>query len=357
MTASGAGRLVSTGHRMLWLERHLRRTPGLNGILATYQGMLTNPHSRLASILDSLAPSSLYGSGRVAHLLGRSSDETPMSDHWRWQSNASPDAASSVIAKSSYETIPDSMGATAPAPTEWLNLEAMTALPRLEEVVQLPEAYLLSARLARQRPERGRVGATAASDHVSESATPRTRPVRVASEVLKSGLRFLSGPTPSRGIRYIPSLVDPEIQRPSGRPDALDGKSVSPEIDIQRLTHWSNEPEKGNVRLSRGGAGLLSILRHNLAPEPAPAELPLTTPHQNSEAPMAERFAGQYTSDPQPISEGAEHSFLPGDYGLDSWNMGQVPQELSQLQLDQVLDTLAERLELVLLRTYGTSRR
>jgi hypothetical protein len=42
---------------------------------------------------------------------------------------------------------------------------------------------------------------------------------------------------------------------------------------------------------------------------------------------------------------------------LDAWGGGEAPQQLSSEHIEQIMDALAEQLEIALLRTYGTTRR
>jgi hypothetical protein len=102
----------------------------------------------------------------------------------------------------------------------------------------------------------------------------------------------------------------------------------------------------------------MSILRHNLAAGQASVERRTTgfSPGSTSAPEGNSNHAG--TDLQVSLENRAAHGgLLPHHDAPDAWGSGEAPQQLSSEHIDQIMDALAEQLEIALLRTYGTTRR
>jgi hypothetical protein len=102
----------------------------------------------------------------------------------------------------------------------------------------------------------------------------------------------------------------------------------------------------------------MSILRHNLAPGQASVERQVTgfSPDSNS-APEGTRNHSGTNLQGSLENRGGHGGLLQHHDALNAWGSGEAPQQLSSEHIEQIMDALAEQLEMALLRTYGTMRR
>jgi hypothetical protein len=383
MTAHTADTLTMTGRHLLRLERSLRRTARLDGAMATYQRMLSNPLSRLTAMLDSLASSSLSGPGRTAPpVTWRPSYASPASESPRYQRYTSE--AQPAAAEVSRHDTALAQPAHLPIVQSRIGSQTFATSPPQETPVSWPEAYLMSSHTggrpaARQRKatismpsdltsRMARKHEAAPSDvplsHVFSSpprghVMPESRPHITPDDASETALSPLShSPRLRPGRGRLPSSLPGEDQVRKALPNGGGMRYISPETNDQRRMSQPTTPDMGNVRLSRGGANLLSILRHNLAAGQLPSERQETAFSPGSTPmPEGDDHHSGHTYQASLGNGVRQGSQMPPNDVPDAWGRGEASRQLSPEQIDQIMDTLVEQLEISLLRTYGTSRR
>jgi hypothetical protein len=384
MTGTATDHLMMTGRRLLRLARALHRMTRLDGTLTSYQDMLVDPLCRLTSILDSLAPSPPYGTGRaVTSLAWHPSDDEIYGSDPAPRPSYVPEALSRAPVASPHGTTVV-QGANAPVAQSGSQAQAVTNSATPPALTPLPEAYLMSKQMgwhmsAQTRraalptasgstPGITRRGRASAGDSplrppsTSWSASALTSAPRThiaADEALETRLRpspASAALRPERG--WLPASLMGDGQDGVARLEAKDSRDTSPGPHPQRRAAPPAEPEPGSVRLSRGGASLMSILRHNLAPGQASVERQATgfSPDSNS-APEGTRNHSGTNLQRSLENRGGHGGLLQHHDAPDAWGSGEAPQQLSSEHIEQIIDALAEQLEMALLRTYGTTRR
>jgi hypothetical protein len=392
MTVNGTEDLMMTGRRLLQLARSLHRMTRLDGALGSYQDMLVNPLCRLNSILDALAPSSPHGTQRtVSPLAWHPPDARDARDTSPRPSSLS-DAPSPPSVTSRHGTFV-AQGAHAPLAHSGPEAPAVTNVAAPQLIAPWPEAYLMSRQMGRQRSaDEGRAtlpmapeimpgiapgGTVSTGDSTRrppstfwrESAlTPTAQTNMAPDEAREARLRLFSDAAALRhATGFVPASLMGHGRDGVEQPEAGDRRYMSPAPPHLHPAAPPTAPEPGSVRLSRGGASLVSILRHNLAPGQSSLAQRATGLFPGSTSgPEGNRQAGARPGE-RPYDAGndqqviLEHRVGPGgplphQDASAAWG-SDAPGQLSPEQIEQILDTLAEQLEISLLRTYGTTRR
>lgn len=404
MTENRFEQLLRTGRRLLWTGRSLGRMGSLDGVLAGYERILVPPLSRLNSILETLSPPlpDISVGGKAPALqrsFSRTLDAGAPGKQERWWSVYGLKAA---VAGQGYDSAENIEGMPDGVDSGSRRTQASTPP---QGPAFLPESYLMSP-VGRRRGSEG--NATGSRAVGIRSETIQERPSDLLSNPGDQPGEPAPGPTSvpygaARRERMSQSLgIAKDLRKMVGQ-DAGDRRGMSPREEGPSSLATPFPNKSGSVRLQRGGEGLLSILRQNLGHRGqtmADSVEGLLGGHAFQRESRDERPGGSAPSSVERASgddgalprhemeirraqvsrSAAAHSGGAGGRSIrvaegpfepsaGSESVGQrrdaggppedggTPLRFSAEQIEQIMDLLAEQLEISLLRSYGTVRR